>query len=58
VDGSEAATWPEKTISSKISTVGPDPHGKVQDPCIYRPDLRVRPKTFAGANHVILLPVT
>jgi hypothetical protein len=52
VDGSEAATWPEKTISSKISTVGPDPHGKVPDPCIYRPDLRVRPKTSAGANHV------
>jgi hypothetical protein len=42
VDGSGAATWPEKTIYSKVSTVGSDPHGKVSDPCIYRPDLRVR----------------
>jgi hypothetical protein len=33
--------WPKKTISSKVSTVGPDPHEKVSDPCIYGPDLRV-----------------
>jgi hypothetical protein len=25
----------EKTICSKASTVGPDPYGKVSDPCIY-----------------------
>ena len=50
VDGSEAATWPEKTIYSKVSTVGLDPHGKVSDPCIYRPDLRVRSRTPTGAN--------
>jgi hypothetical protein len=40
VDGSGAATWPEKIIHSKVSTVGPDPDGKVSDPCIYGPDLR------------------
>jgi hypothetical protein len=32
VDGSRAATWPEKTISSKVSTVGPGPIGKYQTP--------------------------
>jgi hypothetical protein len=32
VDDSEAATWPEKMIYPKVSTVGPDPHGKVSDP--------------------------
>jgi hypothetical protein len=37
VDGSETATWPEKMIYSKVSTVSPDPNGKVPDPCIYRP---------------------
>jgi hypothetical protein len=26
------------------------PHGKVSDPCIYRPDLRVRSRTSTGAN--------
>jgi hypothetical protein len=30
--------------------VGPDPHGKVLHPCIYRPDLRVRSRTSTGAN--------
>jgi hypothetical protein len=50
VDGSRAATWPEKTIYSKVSTVGPYPHGKVPDPCIYRPDLRARSMTSTGAN--------
>jgi hypothetical protein len=50
VDGSGAATWPEKTIYSKISTVGPDPHGKVSDPCIYGPDLRARSRTSTGTN--------
>jgi hypothetical protein len=50
VDGSGAATWPEKTICSKASTVGPDLHGKVSDPCIYRPDLRVRSRTSASTN--------
>jgi hypothetical protein len=32
VDGSRATTWPEKTISSKVSTVDPDPMGKCQTP--------------------------
>jgi hypothetical protein len=50
VESSRAATWPEKTISSKVSIVGPDPHGNVPDPCIYRPDLRVRSRTSTGAN--------
>jgi hypothetical protein len=50
VDGSEDATWPEEMIYSKVSTVSPDPHGKVSDPCIYRPDLRVRSRTSTGAN--------
>jgi hypothetical protein len=30
--------------------VGPDPHGKVSDPCICGPDLRVRSRTSTGAN--------
>jgi hypothetical protein len=50
VDGSGAATWLEKMIYSKISTVSPDPHGKMSDPCIYRPGLRVRSRTPTGAN--------
>jgi hypothetical protein len=28
MDGSGVATWPEKTIYSRISTVGPNPKGK------------------------------
>jgi hypothetical protein len=28
-----------------ISSVDPDPHGKVPDPSMHSPDLRVRPKT-------------
>jgi hypothetical protein len=48
VDGSRVATWPEKTIYCRISTVGSDPHGKVPDPCTYGPDLRVRSRTFTG----------
>jgi hypothetical protein len=32
VGGSWAATWLEKVIYSKASTVSPDPHGKVSDP--------------------------
>jgi hypothetical protein len=50
VYGSRAAMWPEKTISSKVSTVGPDPHGKVPDPCVYGPDLRARSRTSTGTN--------
>jgi hypothetical protein len=42
--------WPEKTICSKAPTVGPDPHGKVLDPYIYEPDLRVRSRTSTGMN--------
>jgi hypothetical protein len=48
VDGSGAATWPEKMINSRISTVGPDPHRKVLDPRTYEPDLRVRSRTSMG----------
>jgi hypothetical protein len=40
VGGSGAATWPKETIYPKVSTVGPDPHGKVPDPWIHSPDLR------------------
>jgi hypothetical protein len=50
VDGSGAAAWPEKMINSKVSKVSPHPHGKVPDPYIYRPDLRVRSRTSTGAN--------
>jgi hypothetical protein len=49
-DGSGAATWLEKMIYSKVSTVGPDPHGKVPDTCIYRPGLQVRFRTPTGTN--------
>jgi hypothetical protein len=50
VDGSGVATWPEKTIYSRVSTVGPNPHGKVSDPCTYGPDLRVRSRTSTSVN--------
>jgi hypothetical protein len=50
VDGSGTTTWPKKMIYSKVSTVSLDPHGKVSDPCIYRPGLRVRSRTSTGAN--------
>jgi hypothetical protein len=48
--GSGAATWPEKMIYPKVSTVSPDPHGKVPNPFIYSPGLRVRSRTPVGAN--------
>jgi hypothetical protein len=38
MDGSGTATWPEKMIWSKVSTVSPDLHVKVPDPCICKPD--------------------
>jgi hypothetical protein len=41
---SEAATWPEKVMYSKASTMSPDPHGRVPDPWIYGPDLQVGPR--------------
>jgi hypothetical protein len=50
VDSSRAATWPKKTISSKVSTVGPDPHGKVSDPCIYGLDLGAGSRTSVGTD--------
>src|SRR5688572_32195476 len=37
-------------IYSKVPIVSPDPHGKVSNPCIYRPGLRVRSRTPAGAK--------
>jgi hypothetical protein len=48
VDGSWIAMSPEKTMYSRISTVGPDPHGKVSDPCTYGLDLQVRSRTSTG----------
>jgi hypothetical protein len=36
VGGSGAAMWLEKMIYSKVSTMSPDPHGKVLNPCIYK----------------------
>jgi hypothetical protein len=50
VDGSRAATWPEKMIHPKVSTMGPDPHGKVSDPYIYRPDLQAGSRTSVGTD--------
>jgi hypothetical protein len=50
VGGSGSTMWPEETIYSKVSTVGPDPHGKVSDPRIHRPDLRARFRTSTGTN--------
>jgi hypothetical protein len=50
VDGSGSATWPKKAISSKVSTVGPDPHRNVSNPCVYGPDLPARSRTSTGAN--------
>jgi hypothetical protein len=43
VGGSGAATWPEKMIYSKVSTVSPDP-------CVYRPDPWVRSRTSTGTS--------
>jgi hypothetical protein len=39
MDGSRVTMWPEKAIHSKMPTVGPDPHGKMSDPCTCRSDL-------------------
>jgi hypothetical protein len=50
VDGSRAATWPGETIPSKVSTVGPDPYGKVSDPSISGPDLRAGSRISAGTD--------
>jgi hypothetical protein len=50
MDDFGAATWPEKTIYLEVSTVGPDPHGKVPNPYIRGPDLRIRSGTSAGAS--------
>jgi hypothetical protein len=54
VDSSGAAMWPEKTKSSKVSTVGPNPDGEVPDPCIYGSDLRARSRTSTGTNRTPL----
>jgi hypothetical protein len=37
-------------IFSNVSTVSQDPHGKVPDPCIYRPSLQVRSRTSTATN--------
>jgi hypothetical protein len=57
MDSSRVALWPEKTIYSRVSTVGPDPHGKVSDPCTYGPDLRVRSRISTGVNRTPLCGV-
>jgi hypothetical protein len=41
VSSTGAAMWPEETIYSMVSTVGPNPHEKVSNPWIHSPDLRV-----------------
>jgi hypothetical protein len=50
VGGSRAATWSKETIYSKVSTVGPDPHGKALDPWIHRPDLWARFRASTETN--------
>jgi hypothetical protein len=50
VDGPSTATWSEKMIHPKVSTVGSGPHGKVPNPCMYRPDLRAGSRTFADTD--------
>jgi hypothetical protein len=45
MDDSRAATWPRKTIYSKVATVGPDPHGKMLDPWRHSPDFLAEFKT-------------
>jgi hypothetical protein len=37
-------------IHPKVSTVGLGPHGKVPDPCMYRPDLRAGSRTSADID--------
>jgi hypothetical protein len=50
VDGPRTATWLEKMIHPKVSMVGPGPHGKVPDPCMYRPDLWAGSRTSADTD--------
>jgi hypothetical protein len=52
VGGSGGTTWPEETIYSKVSTVGPDLHGEVPDPWIHRPD----PSGGGGLGHSQQVP--
>jgi hypothetical protein len=42
--------WLEKTISSEVSMVSPDPHGKVSDPYIYGLDLGAGSRTSVGTD--------
>jgi hypothetical protein len=42
--------YPEEVTYSKGLSEGPDPHGRVSDPCTYNPDLRVRPGTPKQAS--------
>jgi hypothetical protein len=52
VDGPRTATWSEKMIHPKVSTVGPGPHGKVPDPRMYRPDLRAGSRTSVDTDRI------
>jgi hypothetical protein len=40
----------EDDIFQGINSESRPPHGKVSDPCIYKPDLRVRSRTSTGTN--------
>jgi hypothetical protein len=53
VGGSGAATWPEETIYSKVSTVGPDPYGKCRTPRYTRLDFLEGFKTSTNTNQTI-----
>jgi hypothetical protein len=50
MDGPRTATWLEKMIHSKVSTMGPDPHGKVSNPYIYGSDLRAGSRTSVDTD--------
>jgi hypothetical protein len=50
VDGFRVATWPWKAISSKVSTVGPDPPLESAGPCISGSDLQGGSRTSAGKD--------
>jgi hypothetical protein len=56
VDDPRVAMWPEKTIYPKMPTVGPDPHGKIPDPCTCRPNLRskVQDPREGNLSHPVL----
>jgi hypothetical protein len=56
VGGSRATTWLEETIYSKVSTVGPGPHGKVLDPWMHSPDPLGKVQNLHGSRPEISSP--